>query len=97
MAMVLGDNIFAGKGLKKKLKAAVENAENGKTISIEEKPVKPKSNYYVTGLYFFDNDVVEYARNLGPSYRGEFEITDHNRIYLQKGALNVELLGQGFT
>lgn len=122
VAMVLGDNIFAGHGLKKRLKAAVENAEggkgatvfgyyvddperfgivefdkDGKAISIEEKPEKPKSNYCVTGLYFYDNRVVEYAKNLKPSARGELEITDLNRIYLEGGNLNVELLGQGFT
>lgn len=122
VAMVLGDNIFAGHGLKKRLKAAVENAESGngatvfgyyvddperfgivefdsegKAVSIEEKPEHPKSNYCVTGLYFYDNHVVEYAKNLKPSARGELEITDLNRIYLEKGALNVELLGQGFT
>ena len=121
-AMVLGDNIFAGHGLKKCLKAAVENAEtgkgatvfgyyvddperfgivefdkDGKAISIEEKPEKPKSNYCVTGLYFYDNRVVELAKNLKPSARGELEITDLNRLYLEKGMLNVELLGQGFT
>ena len=122
VCMVLGDNIFAGHGLKKRLKAAVDNAEtgkgatvfgyyvddperfgivefdqNGKAVSIEEKPEKPKSNYCVTGLYFYDNKVVEYAKNLTPSARGELEITDLNRIYLEKGQLNVELLGQGFT
>lgn len=122
VAMVLGDNIFAGHGLKKRLKAAVENAESGKgatvfgyyvddperfgivefnnegkAVSIEEKPAQPKSNYCVTGLYFYDNKVVEYAKNLKPSARGELEITDLNRIYLEKGTLNVELLGQGFT
>ena len=122
VAMVLGDNIFAGHGLKKRLKAAVENAETGrgatvfgyyvddperfgivefdqegKAISIEEKPEHPKSNYCVTGLYFYDSKVVEYAKNLKPSKRGELEITDLNRIYLEEGCLNVELLGQGFT
>ena len=122
VAMVLGDNIFAGHGLKKRLKAAVSNAESGKgatvfgyyvddperfgivefdkegrAVSIEEKPAKPKSNYCVTGLYFYDNRVVEYAKNLKPSARGELEITDLNRIYLDNGELNVELLGQGFT
>ena len=122
VAMVLGDNIFAGHGLKKRLKAAVENAESGKgatvfgyyvddperfgivefdetgkAISIEEKPEKPKSNYCVTGLYFYDNRVVEYAKNLKPSARGELEITDLNRIYLENGELDVTLLGQGFT
>ena len=122
VAMILGDNIFAGHGLKKRLKAAVENAEsgrgatvfgyyvddperfgivefdkNGHAISIEEKPVHPKSNYCVTGLYFYDNRVVEIAKTLKPSARGEYEITDLNRIYLEQGQLNVELLGQGFT
>lgn len=122
VAMVLGDNIFAGHGLKKRLKTAVENADSGrgatvfgyyvddperfgivefdhegKAKSIEEKPEKPKSNYCVTGLYFYDNKVVEYAKNLKPSARGELEITDLNRVYLEEGKLNVELLGQGFT
>ena len=122
VAMVLGDNIFTGHGLKKRLKAAVQKAEqnngatvfgyyvddpwrfgivefdgNGKAISIEEKPKEPKSNYCVTGLYFYDNKVVEYAKNLKPSARGELEITDINKIYLKNGQLHVEVLGQGFT
>ena len=122
VAMVLGDNIFAGHGLINRLNEAVENAENGKgatifgyyvddperfgivefdenkkAISIEEKPEHPKSNYCVTGLYFYDNKVVEYAKSLKPSKRNELEITDLNRIYLENGNLNVELLGQGFT
>lgn len=122
VAMVLGDNIFAGHGLNKRLKRAVRNADSGKgatifgyyvddperfgivefdksgkAISIEEKPEKPKSNYCVTGLYFYDNKVVEYAKGLKPSARGELEITDLNRIYLEREELNVELLGQGFT
>ncbi len=122
VAMVLGDNIFAGHGLTKRLLAAVNNAktgrgatvfgyyvddperfgivefdQQGKAVSIEEKPTNPKSNYCVTGLYFYDNKVVDYAKSLTPSARGELEITDLNRIYLSRGALNVELLGQGFT
>ena len=122
VAMVLGDNIFFGHGLKKRLRKAVKNAEKGqgatifgyyvddperfgivefdkqgKAISIEEKPAKPKSNYCVTGLYFYDSRVVEYAKGLKPSARGELEITELNKIYLEQEKLNVELLGQGFT
>ena len=119
VAMILGDNIFHGHGLKNHLKSAasktkgatvfgyyvddperfgiVEFDKNGKAVSIEEKPEKPKSNYCVTGLYFYDNDVVKYAKELKPSARGELEITDLNRIYLEKGELEVKVLGQGFT
>ena len=75
----------------------VEFNENWKALSIEEKPEHPKSNYCVTGLYFYDNRVSDYAGQLKPSRRGELEITDLNRIYLEQGRLRVELLGQGFT
>ncbi len=119
VAMVLGDNIFHGHGLAKRLRLASEKEtgatvfgyyvedperfgvagfdDKGNVTSLEEKPTNPKSNYAVTGLYFYDNKVVEYAKNLAPSPRGELEITDLNRIYLEAGNLGVTLLGDGFT
>lgn len=118
-AMVLGDNIFYGNGLKKHLREAasreqgatvfgyyVEDPErfgivefdaDGKAISIEEKPENPKSNYCVTGLYFYDNRVCELAHKVKPSKRGELEITDLNRMYLEQGDLNVVTLGRGYA
>lgn len=118
-AMVLGDNIFYGSGLRKHLRAAAEKEngatvfgyyvddperfgivefdKNGKAVSIEEKPKHPKSNYCVTGLYFYDNRVCELAKQVKPSARGELEITDLNRMYLEDGSLDVVTLGRGFA
>ena len=120
-AMILGDNIFYGDGLKKKLHESVIRAEQGvatiygyyvndperfgvvefddnnKAISIEEKPNNPKSNYAVTGLYFYPKGVAEKAKTIKPSKRGELEITDLNSLYLNEGNISVELLGRGVT
>ena len=116
-ALVLGDNLFYGHSLVKRVKAAdarqegasvfgypvsnptaygvVEFADDGRVLSIEEKPKKPKSNYAIPGLYFYDSRVVEFAKQIKPSARGELEITDINQVYLDRGELNVELLGRG--
>lgn len=116
VALVLGDNIFYGTGLKDLLQSktdvqggcvfayqvsdperygVVEFDGDFKALSIEEKPLKPKSNYAVPGLYFYDNRVVEFAKNLKPSHRGELEITDINKIYLELGELEVGIMGRG--
>jgi glucose-1-phosphate thymidylyltransferase len=116
VALILGDNIFYGTDLHRRLLEAaepqggvvfayhvkdperygvVEFDENNNVLSIEEKPLKPKSNFAVPGLYFYDNDVVEIAENLEPSARGEYEITDVNKAYLAKGKLKVGVFNRG--
>ena len=102
--LILGDNMFYGQGFSAMLRRAanIEKGarifdEQGKVISLEEKPAVPKSNYAVPGLYFYDATVTEKAAALRPSARGEYEITDLNRLYLEEGTLKVELFGRGFA
>jgi glucose-1-phosphate thymidylyltransferase len=119
VCLILGDNLFYGADLTKKLQAAanmtkgakvfayevtdperygvVECDKDGKALSIIEKPEKPKSNLAVTGLYFYDNDVIKIAESVEPSQRGEIEITSINQAYLERGDLHVEQLGRGYA
>jgi glucose-1-phosphate thymidylyltransferase len=97
MAREDGASVFAYHVNDPERYGVVEFDAQGKAISLEEKPLKPKSNYAVTGLYFYDRDVVEIARSIKPSPRGELEITDLNRIYMERGKLSVEIMGRGYA
>jgi glucose-1-phosphate thymidylyltransferase len=92
-----GATVFAYHVLDPERYGVAEFDATGKVLGLEEKPKKPKSNYAVTGLYFYDNQVIELARNLKPSSRGELEITDLNRLYLEQGQLDVEIMGRGYA
>lgn len=119
VSLILGDNIFFGQGMHKKLRNAVKREsgatvfgyyvkdperygvvtfdDEGKAVDLEEKPAKPQSNYAVTGLYFYDNQIIDFAKLIKPSARGELEITDVNKLYLDADQLSVEVMGRGYA